>query len=352
MADVVPLDRNNRILVQQGIKRIRAGECRPGLSALFDVAGRSQADARASDLAFYIAPRVNAAGRLEDMSIGVRCLTTDDPGEARVLAARLDELNRERRGIQAQMQAQADAIVDDLEFDSGALPHAICLSGDDWHQGVVGLVAARVKERFHRPVFAFAPAGSGELKGSGRSIPGFHLRDALTDIAAAAPGLMDRFGGHAMAAGLTLRSAALAEFSTALERSAMRRLDPELLAKSVLTDGELQPGELSLDTARLLRDAAPWGQHFPEPMFRGRFRVVAHRVVGDEHLKLTLQSDHDASPVDAIAFRQGAFGCAIGDDLDVVYRLDVNQYRDYLPKVQLIVEHLQMVGRLGAPAGS
>ncbi len=342
MADVVPLDRNNRIVVQEGIRRIRAGRCRPGIRALFQVAGRPLADARAQDLAFHIAPRLNAAGRLEDMALGVRCLTTEDWDEAMVLASRLDSLNRERRAIESQMQEQAHAIVDHLALDGSELPPAICLAGEDWHQGVVGLVAARVKDRFHRPVFAFAPAGNGELKGSGRSIPGFHLRDALTDIAADAPRLMGRFGGHAMAAGLTLRSDALEEFSAALQRAALRRLTPDQLTQAVLTDGELAAEDLNLELARLLRDAAPWGQHFPEPMFRGRFVVLARRVVGERHLKLTVRAESDGTPIDAIAFGHGAFQCVPGDQLDLVYRLDVNQYRDYPATLQLIVEYLQM----------
>ena len=343
MADVVPLDRNNRILVNEGVRRIRAGRCRPGIRALFAAAGRSLAAARASDLAFYIGPRLNAAGRLEDMAVGVRCLTTDDDREAHALASRLDSLNRERREIEAQMQDEAHAIVEALALERSELPAALCLSGADWHQGVVGLVASRVKDRFHRPVFAFAPAGDGELKGSGRSIPGFHLRDALADIAAAAPDLMSRFGGHAMAAGLTLPSGRLQEFAAALQEAALRRLEPEQLSKAVLTDGELKPAELTLETAHLLRDAAPWGQHFPEPMFRGRFVVLARRIVGERHLKLTLQPASGQGAVDGIAFGAATFTCAPGDELDLVYRLDVNQYRDYPAHVQLLLEHLAPV---------
>ncbi len=344
MADVVPLDRNNRILVNEGVRRIRAGRCRPGIRALFAVAGRSLAEARATDLAFYIGPRLNAAGRLEDMSVGVRCLTTDDDAEAQALASRLDRLNRERRDIEAKMQDEAHAIVETLALEGRELPPALCLSGADWHQGVVGLVASRVKDRFHRPVFAFAPAGDGELKGSGRSIPGFHLRDALADIAAAAPDLMTRFGGHAMAAGLTIPGHRLQEFAAALREAALRRLEPEQLSKAVLTDGELKPAEISLETAHILRDAAPWGQHFPEPMFHGRFTVLARRIVGERHLKLTLQPASGGSAVDGIAFGAAAFVCSPGEQLHLVYRLDVNRYRDYPARAQLLLEHL-------APAG-
>ncbi len=242
------------------------------------------------------------------------------------------------------MQDEAHAIVEALALEGRELPPALCLSGADWHQGVVGLVASRVKDRFHRPVFAFAPAGDGELKGSGRSIPGFHLRDALADIAAAAPDLMTRFGGHAMAAGLTIPGHRLQEFAAALREAALRRLEPEQLSKAVLTDGELKPAEISLETAHILRDAAPWGQHFPEPMFHGRFTVLARRIVGERHLKLTLQPASGGSAVDGIAFGAAAFVCAPGEQLHLVYRLDVNRYRDYPARAQLLLEHL-------APAG-
>jgi single-stranded-DNA-specific exonuclease len=341
VADLVKLDRSNRILVSQGLRRIRAGRCRPGLKALVEVAGSRLADVTAATLGYHIGPRLNAAGRLDDMSVGVRCLVTDDEAEARELAARLDTLNRERRGLEARMKEEAVELVAAAieELEDGVLPSVVCLERDDWHQGLVGLVASRIKDRFVRPTFAFAPAEVGRIKGSGRSIPGFHLRDALAEVAARRPELIERFGGHAMAAGLTLAPGAFEAFAAAVEAVGRERIGPEAFADKVLTDGELAPEDLNLEVAALLRDAGPWGQGFPEPCFDGRFEVLGRRVLRDAHLKLTLRPVAGRDAVEAIAFHCVELP---GDtrELTLAYRLDVNDYFS-TPRVQLVVEHME-----------
>jgi single-stranded-DNA-specific exonuclease len=344
VADLVRLDHGNRVLVAQGLRRIRAGQCRPGLAALCEVANVDRARVGSATLGYQIAPRLNAAGRLEDMAMGVQLLVTESVQEARTLAARLDELNRERRLLEAKMRAEALALVDaDQLVAEGEVPPVVCVYRDDWHEGIVGLVASRIKERHHRPTIAFAPSGSGALKGSGRSIPGFHLRDALADVAAAQPALIERFGGHAMAAGLTLRTDALPAFRAEIERLGAERLAPDMLAQQVLTDGEIAPEHMTVEVAALLRDAAPWGQGFPEPAFDGQFELVSSRRLKDAHLKMTLQpvaGDRPGRrPIDAIAFNHPVTDWADGTNLRVVYRLAVNEYFSR-PDVQLIVEHV------------
>jgi single-stranded-DNA-specific exonuclease len=340
VADLVRLDQSNRILVDQGIRRIRAGRCRPGIRALLEVAGADPKTVTTATLGFRIGPRLNAAGRLDDMSIGVRCLVSDSEVRARALAETLDALNRNRQGLEAEMKAEAIAIVDELGFAGSSLPAAICLRRDGWHEGLVGLVASRVRERFHRPCFAFATAGSGELKGSGRSIPGFHLRDALAEIDVANPGLVTRFGGHAMAAGLTLEASRFERFADAMVTVAGEKIEVDTLARKIMSDGALAPEHLSLDVARLLRDAVPWGQGFPEPCFDDRFELVEARRLKDAHLKLRLRAPAGNRVLDAIAFHQADVDWPVGSVRRIAYRLGVNDY--YADeKVQLVVEHIE-----------
>jgi single-stranded-DNA-specific exonuclease len=339
VADVVPLDRNNRLLVQQGLRRIRAGRCVPGLRALLEVGGRSPERAVAADLGFAVGPRLNAAGRLEDMSLGIECLLADDEHAARVMAARLDELNRDRREIESGMLAQALGVIDAFEPDSRELPAGFCLFDPHWHQGVIGILAARIKDRFHRPAIAFARAGRGELKGSARSIDGLHIRDVLDAVAARHPALLTRFGGHAMAAGLTLAEEHLPSFEAAFTAELERTLSREELQDVLYTDGALAGEELSLATAKLLREAGPWGQGFPAPCFEGEFTILEQRVVGERHLKMILRPSDGTRRFDAIAFNSTP-QAGTGGPVRLVYRLDVNEYRG-VENVQLVVEHIE-----------
>ncbi len=340
VADLVVLDRCNRVLVAQGLRRIRAGVCRPGIRALYAAAKQNPRDASSTSLGYQIAPRLNAAGRLEEMSLGVQLLLTDSDEQAMELATRLDNLNRERRELEARMRAEAVALIDDGQLcapDDAA--SVLVIHRDDWHEGLVGLIASRMKEQHHRPVIAFAPSSTGTLKGSGRSIPGFHLRDALADVAATDPSLIERFGGHAMAAGLTLRAGALVDFRAAIEQVAASKLNPEMLAQTLLTDGEIAPEHHTVEVAALLRDAAPWGQGFPEPQFDGRFEVIARRMLKDVHLKMTVRPVAGGPRMDAIAFNHPDAALNPGDTPRLVYRLGINDY--YSPaSVQLIVEHI------------
>jgi single-stranded-DNA-specific exonuclease len=345
VADLVPLDRNNRVLVAQGLRRIRAGRCVPGIRALVELAGRRLERLTAADLGFIVAPRLNAAGRLSDMSVGIACLLTDDEVRARSLAADLTRLNEERREIEQRMQAEATELAATVRFsEAGCESLGLCLFDESWHQGVVGLVAGRIKERFHRPVVAFARAEDGSLRGSARSVAGIHIRDVLDAIAARHPGLIEKFGGHAMAAGMTLPEASLDGFRRAFAEEISARADAETFAGVILSDGELRGAELSLDTARLLRGAGPWGQGFPEPVFDGAFQIVDLRVVGGRHLKLRLRGAEQTadgvrpgaapgsgSALDAISF--GYLGSASEDPavvpgvtVDLAYRLEVNEY--------------------------
>jgi len=338
VADVVPLDRNNRILVQQGIQRIRAGHCVPGIRALLEAAGRKPNRIVATDLGFVVGPRLNAAGRMDDMSIGIECLLTDDEDRARELAQRLDELNRDRREVETDMQTQALAAIKNMNLDEKNLPTGLCLFESDWHQGVIGILAARIKERFHRPVIAFARSGEGQLKGSARSVSGFHIRDALDAVATQNPGLIPHFGGHAMAAGLSLDESNYADFARAFDKEVSRHLTKDDLSGVVYSDGELSNDEMSLDTAQLLRDASPWGQGFPEPVFEGNFHVLSHRVVGQRHMKMMLRPLDGENEIDAIAFNTPELPepCR---QLRMAYRLDVNEYRGRVTP-QLIIEYI------------
>lgn len=343
VADVVPLDHNNRVLVAQGLARLNRAQGCAGVHALLAVGGREPGRLTASDLGFIAAPRLNAAGRLEDMALGIECLLSDDPADAHAMAQRLDGLNRERRGIEAGMQQQALATLATLKLSETdtSLPRGLCLFDESWHQGVIGILAARIKDRLHRPVIAFAPATGDEIKGSARSVAGLHIRDALEACATRHPELLQKFGGHAMAAGLSLRRADFAAFSAAFDAEVCRHLDESDLHGRLWTDGELAADDLVLDFAETLRHAGPWGQGFPEPLFDGRFEVVGTRVVGEKHLKLTLRHPQ-GTLVDAIAFNQAKSAAAAGQQLHAAYRLAVNEYRGSR-RVQLIVEQLTPV---------
>lgn len=344
VADVVPLDYNNRILVSQGLARIRAGRCCTGIQALLTVAGRNARQLVAADLGFAVAPRLNAAGRLEDMSLGIECLLSDDATQARMMAARLDQLNQERRAIEAQMQEDALAALESLALseDDPGLPVGLCLFQEHWHQGVIGILASRIKERLHRPVIAFAPANDEEIKGSARSVPGVHIRDVLDAVAAHHPGLLSKFGGHAMAAGLSLPRQNFAAFSAAFDEEVRRHLAAEDLRGVIMSDGELVPEQLNLDFAEVLRAAGPWGQAFPEPLFDGLFDIVNQRVVGERHLKMVVKVPGRDMLLDAIAFNTGRD--AWPQDTvraRVAYKLDVNEYRGQRG-AQLLVEHIEI----------
>ncbi len=334
VADVVKLDANNRILVAQGLARIRAGNASAGIAALLDIAGRTARQASAYDLGFAVGPRLNAAGRLKDMSLGIECLLAVDPARALELATRLERLNRERREIEAGMQESALAMVAAVEAGDA---YTLSLHRAEWHTGVVGLLAARLKDRFHRPVFAFAAESDGRLKGSGRSIAGLHLRDALDLIDKRAPGLVERFGGHAAAAGLTLRQGGLEEFRAAFEAVARASLGPADLARRIETDGELAAADITVDFAQVLREQV-WGQGFPEPRYSGRFSVESQRVVGEKHMKLTLGLG--SRRYGAIRFGSAA---PVPASIDAVYRLDVNEFQG-TRSLQLVVEHLAASG--------
>lgn len=341
VADVVPLDANNRILTWQGLSRIRAGYCRPGIKALLEIANREAAKLVASDLGFALGPRLNAAGRLDDMSVGVALLLCDNLGEARVLANELDALNQTRKEIEQGMQAEALTLCEQLERSRAELPGGLAMYHPEWHQGVVGILASRIKERFHRPVIAFAPAGNGQLKGSGRSIQGLHMRDALERLDTLHPGLMLKFGGHAMAAGLSLEEERFEEFQRCFGELVTEWLDPALLQGEILSDGELSPQEMTLEMAQMLREAGPWGQMFPEPLFDGRFRLLQQRLVGERHLKVMVEPVGGGPLLDGIAFNVDT---AVWPDngvreVTLAYRLDINEYRGNRT-LQLIIDHL------------
>lgn len=348
VADLVPLDRNNRVLAAQGIARIRAGACVPGVRALLQVAKRHPANLVAADLGFAVAPRLNAAGRIDDMSIGIRCLLADSADEAAQLAEKLDVLNRERRDIEADMQRQALAAVKRLDEPGLAAEGrraGVVLFDPQWHQGVVGLVAGRVKDRVRRPVVAFAHANDQELRGSARSVPGVHVRDVLEALSTAHPELIVRFGGHAMAAGLTLLPSRLDEFARAFDREVARWLGPNGHYDCIETDGELSLEDIGLATAVAVRAGGPWGQAFPEPCFDGVFQIHQCRVVGERHLKLWVEPQGSGRRFDAIAFNAIEAGAAPqweGQSLQLVYRLDINEYRGET-RLQLLIDHLQPV---------
>lgn len=343
VADVVPLDRNNRILVSQGLKRIQAGKCCEGISALLRIAKKEPNKLNASDLGFSVAPRLNAAGRLDDMSLGIQCLITDDSEKAQDYAQQLDALNVERREIEQEMQVQAFKAMDAIALDSRHLPSGICLYEPSWHQGVIGILAGRMKDKFHRPVIAFADASSGnELKGSARSIPNVHIRDVLDRIAKTHPEILQKFGGHAMAAGLSIAKADFSAFQKAFRAQITAELKEEIPQSELWTDGSLSPEFFNLDFALLLREAGPWGQHFPEPLFDGVFMLHQHYLLKGKHLKMSLALENIPLAVDAIAFNvdEKLWPNPRCKKIYAVYKLDVNEYQGKRT-LQLIFEHLQ-----------
>lgn len=343
VADVVALDANNRTLVYQGLARIRSGKTRPGITALIEVANRNAARLSASDFGFSLAPRLNAAGRLDDMSLGIACLLATDINQARRIAAELDSLNHERREIEQGMQLEAQAVLDKLAFSDEQTPDAICLYQEDWHQGVIGILAGRLKEKYHRPTVIFAGGDNGEIKGSCRSIEGLHMRDLLERLNTLHPHLISKFGGHAMAAGLSINEQHFSEFKREFEQAVSGQLSEEHKRCIILTDGELADDCFSMEFANVLKQAGPWGQQFPEPVFEHTFELVQQRIVGEKHLKLVLKH-RSGRLVDAIAF-----GIDVREWPDtearlvkLAYQLDINEFRGKF-SLQLIVRELQKV---------
>jgi single-stranded-DNA-specific exonuclease len=343
VADVAPLDKNNRILVHQGLQRIRAGQCRPGIRALLEVAKRDPQSLVASDLGFAVGPRLNAAGRLDDMSFGIECLLTEDYAKALQMAVELDSLNQERRHIEVDMQQQALQALEKLQLKED-LPLGLCLFDPNWHPGVAGLLASRIKERLHRPVIVFTPSHNQELKGSARSVAGLHIRDVLDTVATRHPDLLSKFGGHAMAAGLSIEQEKYQPFCQAFDAEVRRHLRSADLQGKIYSDGELNSGQFSLETAMMLRAAGPWGQAFPEPLFDGIFNIIDQRLVGQKHLKLTLQAIDHAGFLDAIAFNidYNHWPNHRCEQIRAAYRLDINAFRG-LSKVQLLIEYLEAI---------
>ncbi|MCH8079748.1 MAG: single-stranded-DNA-specific exonuclease RecJ [Proteobacteria bacterium] len=347
VADVVPLDRNNRLLVSQGLARIRSGKCRPGIKALLLAANRTLERVTAQDMGFAVGPRLNAAGRLSDMSLGIECLLSDDEMQARNMAVKLDELNKERREIQDEMQEQALIDITELDLDEAEMPLGVCLFNEDWHQGVVGILASKIKDKLHRPVIAFAKDKDGFIKGSARSISCVHIRDVLDTIAGQHPGLIDKFGGHAMAAGMTIKELDFEAFKQAFDQELRRFVTAEDLNGSLHTDGELTPNEITFELANVIQEAGPWGQGFPEPQFDGEFELVESRIVGEKHLKLQLraqsQSGGQGKIIDAIAFNfTGKAWSTKPERVHTVYRLGINEFRGRR-QLQLTIENIESV---------
>ena len=344
VADMVPLDANNRILIHQGLNRIRAGRCRPGIRALAEVANLAPTQQLcASNISFSLGPRLNAAGRLADMSVGVNLLLVDDLSLACILATELDELNQTRRDIEQRMEAEAVALCNKMMTcdEQQVLPYGLVIYHAQWHPGVVGILASRIKARFHRPVIAFAPAGDGMLKGSGRSVAGLHMRDMLERLNKLHPGLILQFGGHAMSAGLTLKQQQLNRFQQHFANMVTQLLEPAMLEKVIWSDGELSSLDLSLTTAELLRNGGPWGQAFPEPIFDGRFNVLNQRLVGGKHLKLLLTPLAGGPTLDGMAFHVDT--CRWPNNnvhtVEIAYQLDVNEFRGNR-RLQLLIQHI------------
>ncbi|MEQ1558685.1 MAG: single-stranded-DNA-specific exonuclease RecJ [Methyloglobulus sp.] len=344
VADVVALDHVNRILVHQGLLRIRTGRCHPGLQALIEISGRNPHTLVAADLGFALGPRLNAAGRMDDMSLGIQCLLTDDPALAKTIALQLDDLNNDRKAIEAQMKQEALALLSQMKtLDEHHLPAGVCLFDENWHQGVIGILASRIKDQLHRPVIAFAPAGKDLIKGSARSIPGVHIRDILSDIATQHPKLLTKFGGHAMAAGLSIKMHDYPVFALAFDEIVRKRLDSADLDQKIWSDGELAEHDMSLELAELLQSAATWGQDFPEPVFHGRFDIVQSRIVGQQHLKLVMRKPNGNLLLDGIAFFVDKPEQWLGLRVcNAAYKLDVNEFRGQR-SVQLLVLYLEKV---------
>ncbi len=342
VADVVPLDKNNRILVHQGLHRIRAGHCVPGIKAILTVAKRDITQLTSADLGFAIGPRLNAAGRLDDMSLGIECLLTDDEPTAMRLAQELNDLNVERREIEQGMQQEALKSLADLKLDASAMPYGLCLFDATWHQGVIGILASRIKDKYHRPVIVFADAGGGTIKGSARSVRGVHIRDVLDAIAKRNPDLISKFGGHAMAAGLSFQRADYKTFTTAFDEEVRKHLTAEDLQGEVYTDGELSHNDFNLGMAELLRDAGPWGQAFPEPVFYGEFILHEQRIVGQNHLRLKVQLPEGKKVYTGIKFNIDLkqWPNHRAQKVNLAYKLDINEYNN-VRSLQLMVEHIE-----------
>ena len=343
VADVVPLDANNRILVSQGLKRIRAGHTRPGIQALIEIAKREQSSLVASDFGFALGPRINAAGRLDDMSFGINCLLAGDINQARQMAAELDHLNKARREIEQGIQLEAEHVMAKLNVSDTHLPNALALFHPEWHQGVIGIVAGRIKEKFHRLTIVFAAASddnTDEIKGSARSIPGLHIRDLLEHIHSQEPGLIIKFGGHAMAAGLSIKTKDFEKFQHCFNLFAEKWLTEEALENTLLTDGELQSDLINIEFAHQLREAGPWGQHFLEPVFDDIFILLQQRIVGEKHLKLMVEKNGVA--FDAIAFNVDVkvWPNSQAKQVHLAYKLDINEFRGKR-NIQLMVEYLK-----------
>jgi single-stranded-DNA-specific exonuclease len=344
VADVVALDAVNRTLVYQGLQRIRTGRAHPGLCALVEVSGKNPQTLVAADLGFALGPRLNAAGRMDDMSLGIQCLLADDPALAKDMAVQLDGLNNDRREVEGVMKHEAMALLGEMKvLDKHRLPAGVCLFDANWHQGVIGILAARLKDRLHRPVIAFAPAGKDLIKGSARSIPGVHIRDVLSDIAALHPKLLSKFGGHAMAAGLSLAMHDYPPFALAFDEMVSKRLAHVDLEQKILSDGELAEQDMTLATADLIQNAATWGQEFPEPVFDGVFDVMQARIVGQRHLKLVLRKPGGDRVIDAIVFFIDQPEQWLGlRQIKAVYKLDINEFRGNR-SVQFIVQYLEKI---------
>jgi single-stranded-DNA-specific exonuclease len=339
VADVVPLDVVNRTLVQQGLLRIRAGQASAGIAALIRVAQRECEYISATDLGFALGPRLNAAGRLDDMSIGIACLLCDDPARATELASTLHQLNLERRDIEGDMQIQANLIVSALQFQDAALPRGLALYDPSWHQGVVGILASRIKEQYHRPVICMTDADETTLKGSARSVAGVHIRDILDAVATQHPGMIKKFGGHAMAAGLTIDKTQLKDFQASFAAEVAKHLSEEACVGELITDGALSADELTIDTAKCLQAAGPWGQLFPEPVFDGQFKVISSRVLSDKHIKYVLQSEGQRT-CDAILFNARDLSMKDASLLQAAYTLDINRYQGQ-ERLQLLLRDVQ-----------
>ena len=341
VADVVPLDKNNRILVEQGMRRIRAGKCQPGILALLQTAKRDHRQLVSSDLGFAVGPRINAAGRLDDMSLGIECLLTDDFNRAMDIATELDAFNRDRRQIEQAMQGEALALLERMDANP-ADGYGVCLYHPEWHQGVIGILASRIKERLHRPVIAFARGEAGEIKGSARSITGLHIRDALDRVDRMAPGIIVKFGGHAMAAGLTLAEGTFERFSALFDDACKAMLSEDALQQILETDGSLASADFNMALAEALRLGGPWGQAFPEPQFSGTFRLVQQRLVGGNHLKLVLQPEGTDQAIDAIWFGidPSVWPDHSREKVTCVYQLDINEFRGER-NLQLRVVHME-----------
>jgi len=341
IADVVPLDMNNRILVHQGLLRIQRGVCRPGITALIEVAGKKQSSLASSDLGFSLGPRLNAAGRLDSMSLGIELLLSSNLIEAKQKAIELDALNQSRKEIEESMKIEAMGICEKLQFEEESMPMGLVLFHPEWHQGVIGIIASRIKDRYHRPTIVFAQGEDGLLKGSCRSIPHFHMRDALEAINTVSPGLMLKFGGHAMAAGLSIEKDQLDFFTQAFATQAKVLLHMEDLQGVLVTDGTLDAHAFNINTAEMIRDAGPWGQNFPEPLFEGKFKILNQKLVGRKHLKLMLEPCAGGPMIDAIAFNidLNIWPDASRQEIDIVYKLDINHFRGQ-SNLQLIIEYI------------